>query len=84
MGVNDRNLRLTWGQRIRAQRKSLGLSQAHVSELLGTTQEQLSRWENGIYAPVDSMRVELARVLRTTVADLFPYPDDTNGDEAAA
>lgn len=82
--MSDRTLRSIWGKRLRAARKAAGLSQLELASLLGTIQEQISRWENGVYAPVDDMRPRLAKALGTTVADLFPYPDDSNGGEEAA
>lgn len=83
--MSDRTLRLIWGRRLREARNRAGLSQSALARELGTIQEQISRWECGIYAPTDAMRPRLAKALGTTVADLFPYPDDgDNDDEAAA
>ena len=79
-----RTLRILWGRRLREARKAAGLSQLQLAETLGTLQEQISRWERGIYAPVDEMRPRLAKALGVPIAELFAYPDnDANGGQAA-
>lgn len=82
--MSDRTLRSIWGKRLRDARKAAGLSQLQLADDIGTIQEQISRWECGVYAPVDAMRPRLARALGVTVADLFPYPDNDDNGEAAA
>lgn len=82
--MSDRTLRSIWGKRLREARRAAGLSQLQLAEALGTIQEQISRWECGVYAPVDAMRPRLAKALGSTVGDLFPYPDDdADGGRAA-
>ena len=83
--MRDRSLLSIWGKRLRDARKAAGLTQLELAVLLGTIQEQISRWECGVYAPVDEMRPRIAKALGVTVLDLFPYPGENgNGDEAAA
>ena len=42
---------------LRCHRKSLGLDQAELAELLGVTQVTISRWEAGIRTPRDPVEV---------------------------
>ncbi|MBE0479727.1 MAG: helix-turn-helix domain-containing protein [Dehalococcoidia bacterium] len=47
-----RKRRIEWdGDRIRALRSHLQLSQQELSEELGTRQQTISEWETGIYRP---------------------------------
>ena len=39
------------GQRIRALRRHLGLTQSEMAENLGTRQQTISEWEVGLYKP---------------------------------
>lgn len=39
------------GQRIRALRQHLGLTQSKLAEELGTRQQTISEWETGMYKP---------------------------------
>lgn len=80
---SDRRLRHHWGTLLRQARTDLGVTQKVFAQRLGVAQEIVSRWENGIYAPRDETRPRIAAALGKTVADLFPYPDDVNGGEAA-
>lgn len=78
--ASDRRLRYHWGCLLRQARLDAGLTQKAFAHHLGVAQEIVSRWENGIYAPRDETRPRIAAALNKTVADLFPYPDDTNGN----
>lgn len=73
-----------WATRIRTARKAANLSQGQLARLLDMNPVQVSRWERGYAIPNDESRYRLARALGTSVADLFPYPDQANGGEGEA
>jgi transcriptional regulator with XRE-family HTH domain len=75
-------LRTNWAESLRRARLAADLTQVELAALARVTQQRISAWESGLSVPRDEARVRLARVLRTTVADLFPYPD--NGEDEAA
>jgi transcriptional regulator with XRE-family HTH domain len=71
-----------WGASLRRTRRHANLTQVELAALLGVSQQRISAWESGLAAPRDEHRVHLARILHTTVAQLFPYPDDNDGEAA--
>lgn len=72
-------------RRLAELRIARGLSQRQLADLVGTTSNQISRWERGIQRPRDPFKVALARVLEVPAVFLFPFEDlEANGDEAAA
>lgn len=78
-------VRTVWGQRIRAARKAVGLSQVQLAAAVGVVQQIVSNWECGKTAPRYDCRPRLARVLGLNADDLFAYPiEDVNGDDQAA
>lgn len=72
-----------WGERIRLARHTAGLTQVQLAAAMGVAQQVVSAWEKGLYGPRDHKRIILARILGTTIEDLFPY-DPVNGDTEAA
>jgi transcriptional regulator with XRE-family HTH domain len=71
-----------WGARVADRRGELALSQVVLAERLAKTtgdkidQSYVSKIERGLRAPTERQRTAFARVLKTTVWALFPYPDD--------
>lgn len=69
------------GQKIRARRKELGMTQEQLAEKLGIGHQALSRIEQGHMAPKMDRLPLLADALKCTVSDLFrekealDYPD---------
>lgn len=64
-----------WGENLTRRRRELRLSQSDIAEDLGVAQQTYSRWEQGLHAPPDHVRVGLAKLLGSNVYELFPYPD---------
>lgn len=60
-----------WGQRIKAGREALSLTQVQLAERLGVEQTTVSRWEAGLTAPYRDRQVQLATVLNREWAELF-------------
>jgi transcriptional regulator with XRE-family HTH domain len=56
--------------RLRAQRRSLGLSAAELAERVGVSQQSWSDWENGVVAPRPRRLAEVAQALSLDVAEL--------------
>lgn len=46
---NNLNLKKKVGERLKESRKSAGFTQAEVAEIMKMTQQQYSRFENGIF-----------------------------------
>lgn len=65
----------SWGDEIVRRRKAANLTQKDLAALIETTQQHLSLIERGSVSPGDDMRIRIAAALQTTVAELFPYPD---------
>lgn len=79
-----RSLGKIWGALLRARRNTLGLTQAQVAQLAGLSQQAVVQFEGGRHIPLDRTKIDLARALGTTPAELFPWPPMTDliGDAA--
>ena len=64
------------GIRLKKRRKELGLSGEKIAQELGTTRVTVSRWETGTSEPDDKTKLELARLLNTTVSYLIGETDE--------
>jgi transcriptional regulator with XRE-family HTH domain len=61
----------TIGERIRALRAARNLTQVQLAKLLGTSQQNLARWETGTDIPARVIP-DIAAALKVPVAKLFP------------
>lgn len=59
------------GNRIRSLREQMGLSQEQLVESLGISFQAVSGWERGIGLPDTNRLCDLARALRTSIAQLM-------------
>ena len=59
---------------IRERRKLLGITQEELSSRIGVTQENISRWENGIIMPQSSKLPLIAEALDCSLNELFICP----------
>lgn len=73
-----------WGERIRLARAAAGMTQVQLAAAMGVAQQVISAWEKGLYGPRDIKRIRLARILDTTVDELFPYREPNGDDPIAA
>jgi transcriptional regulator with XRE-family HTH domain len=71
-----------WSFRVKSERKARNWRQADLAKRSGYTQQQVSAWENGAPIP-DTAKVALAQAFGVRVGDLFSWPDEVNGGEAA-
>lgn len=75
--------RALFGARLRRARTAADLTQTELAFLLKVGQTSVSAWERGIAVPRDELRPRIAKVLRSTVAELFEYPKSNGNDNAA-
>ncbi|MBP5651272.1 MAG: helix-turn-helix transcriptional regulator [Clostridia bacterium] len=61
------------GENIKIARKAKGLTQSQVAQTLYMTQQQYSRFENGIYELNYSQIIAICKLLDTTPNELFDY-----------
>lgn len=65
------------GERIRQRRESLGITQTELAYLVGSTKQNIYKYENGIITNIPSDRVEaLAVALRTTPSALMGWDEE--------
>lgn len=73
----ERHIGVMVGERVHARRKRLGLTQARLSALTGTTQGNIARIETGNAKEVESSTlIALAKALRVTTDWLLGLTDD--------
>lgn len=60
--------------RIRDLRKAMGLRQEDVAKALGVTRQTINAIENEKYNPTLELAMKLARLLGTSVEDIFELP----------
>lgn len=72
---------MTTGERIKAARKSVGMTQAALAEKLGISYVGVSQWENDIRNPKLSTLKRIADALDTTVESLLGIPSKITMDE---
>ncbi|MEA4845933.1 MAG: helix-turn-helix transcriptional regulator [Clostridiaceae bacterium] len=65
--------------KIRALRKELELRQEDIANRLGVTRQTIIAIENDKYNPSLELAMKLAKLLNTTVEELF-FPDDSAAD----
>jgi len=68
------------GQRIKAARKAMGLSQSDLADMTDVSQPTVANWEKGSHAPRHSALAKIANALKSTPASLLdvqPQPADT-------
>ena len=65
------------GQRIKQRREELGIGQTHLAERIGTSKQNLYKYENSIITNIPADKVEaIAKALYTTPAYLMGWSDD--------
>lgn len=61
------------GEKIKQARKIKGLTQAQVAEVFHMTQQQYSRFENGVFELNYQQIVDICKLLDTTPNELFNF-----------
>ena len=72
------------GQRIRARRMALGISQEKLGAALGVTFQQIQKYERGTNRVSASRLAETSAILSVPVGHFFPDGDAATSPEAAA
>lgn len=57
-------------------RNNLGVNQAEMGKLVGTSRQTISQIERGDYSPSVSLALKIAKVCGATVEDIFSYEED--------
>lgn len=66
---------MTLGERIRARRMALRMSQELLAERVGVSRQAVTKWEKDQSAPSSENLYRIAAVLDTTVEQLLPPPE---------
>lgn len=61
----------SFGENLKYERKSAGLTQQQLADKMGIKQQQLSRWERDEIEPAVSSIVAIAKALDVSYDDLF-------------
>lgn len=68
---------MTIGNRIKSLRESKGITQTELAELIGTTKQNIYKYENGIITNIPSDKIELiAQRLSVSPAYLMGWEDE--------
>ena len=68
---------MTRGERIRAQREKLGMTQTDLAEAASTTKQNIYKYENGIITNIPSNKIEaIAAAMHTTPAYLMGWTEE--------
>lgn len=57
-------------------RKSAGLTQSQLAEIVGVSRKTINTVENHVFVPSTVLALKLARVLECSVHDLFELPEE--------
>ena len=71
-------------QRLATTRKRRGLSQTQLAEMIGTTQQNLSRYESGIREPKATTLATIAKALDVSWSYLLGITDDEHAEPVPA
>ena len=62
--------------KIKEYREKTGYKQSELAEIVGARRETIVHLENGRYNPSLKLAMDIAKVFRVTVEDLFEFVDD--------
>ena len=62
--------------KVREYREKAGLKQSELAELVHARRETIVHLENGRYNPSLKLAMDIAKVFRVTVEDLFEFTED--------
>ena len=62
--------------KVREYREKAGLKQSELAELVHARRETILHLENGRYNPSLKLAMDIAKVFRVTVEDLFEFTED--------
>ncbi len=59
------------GKKIKELRSKMGYTQQDLADLAGTTVAAIGNYEAGVRVPRDSIKIQIAKALNTTVEKIF-------------
>lgn len=62
--------------KVKEYREARNIKQSDLAEIIGVRRETIVHLENGRYNPSLKMAMNIAKVFKTTVEDLFEFTDD--------
>lgn len=62
---------MEFNENLKSARKKAGLKQGQLAEIIGVTQKDISRWENGVYSPGTDMLIRLCKALDVSADTLL-------------
>lgn len=62
-------------------RARLGVNQAEMGRLIGTSRQTVSQIERGDYSPSVTLALKIAKVCNVCVEDIFEYEEDNTDEE---
>lgn len=77
--MNEQELNVFVGSKIRNFRKKKGITQKELGEKIGVKHNTISSYENGTNAPQQNMLFLIAKALDKKVDDFFPTTDSEKG-----
>lgn len=66
---------------LKEMRARLGVNQADMGKLAGTSRQTISMIERGDYSPSVTLAIKLAKICKVSVEDIFEYEEDENEKE---
>ena len=81
--IDEKELAVYVGKRIRYFRKKKGLTQKELGELIGKTHNTVSNYETGTISPEQDALFAISRALGCTLDDLFPPGDNDDSLDRA-
>ncbi|WP_337970310.1 helix-turn-helix domain-containing protein [Virgibacillus salexigens] len=79
--MNEKELTVFVGERIKEERKKKGLTQKELGEKIGVKHNTISSYEKGTNAPEQNAIFKIARALNVKVDDLFPSNSQANSTD---
>ncbi len=61
---------------LKEMRARLGVNQAEMGKLVGTSRQTISQIERGDYSPSVTLALKIAKVCHVRVEDIFEYEED--------
>lgn len=61
-------------------RSRLGVNQAEMGALVGTSRQTISQIERGDYSPSVTLALKIAKICGVTVEDIFIYTEDEENE----
>ncbi len=61
---------------LKSRREAMGITQGELAKMVGVRRETIVHLENGRYNPSLKLAMDIAKILGTTVEELFSFSED--------